>query len=126
MPKNKNQRKRRNIGNKARQRLPFLLEKYDYKCYWCNQPITMLRSIPEEWILYLDHGIITYKKNGNFRNVLIASVDHKIGLVDGGTNSIDNLVPSCRYCNEQRGRLREAIHAKNSSSWRRFRDSSND
>ena len=31
------------------------------------------------------------------------TVDHVVALADGGSNTLDNLVPACRRCNFQRG-----------------------
>lgn len=107
MTRNWRQRKRRNIGNKARQRLPILMKNFNNKCYWCGKEIVMMRSILKEYVLDIDHGSITYKNGEEVVQKLLASVDHKVGLVDGGNNQFDNLVPSCRYCNEGRGRQRE-------------------
>jgi hypothetical protein len=107
MPRNIRQKRRRNIGNKARKRLPLLLKKHNYKCYWCQKDIVMLKSISVTSIVDVDHGSITWQEGNKTVTKYIASVDHKVGLIDGGTNDIDNLVPSCRYCNELRGRDRE-------------------
>lgn len=108
--RNERQRWRRNIGNKARKRLPALLETFGYKCHWCNKELVLLRAIPKSSIIDINHGLIAYRvETGEVREGLIASVDHKIGLVDGGTNEMSNLVPSCLYCNEARGRWHEQV-----------------
>lgn len=66
-----------------------------------------MRSIPTDLIVSMDHGSITYLDGEDTIQKLIASVDHKVGLLEGGSNEMENLVPSCRYCNENRGREKE-------------------
>ena len=50
----------------------------------------------------MSHTRIAYIKDNQVIDCLMASVDHKLPLVEGGTNAISNLVPACRYCNELR------------------------
>lgn len=54
-----------------------LLHKFNYRCYYC--------------------GTLLTKTN--------RSIDHRIPLVRGGTNDIENLVPACRPCNCKKNRM---------------------
>jgi 5-methylcytosine-specific restriction endonuclease McrA len=66
--------------------------------------MVILRNLKNS-VIESDHGTVTYLDHEwNVVTSLIASVDHKKSLVEGGTNDIQNLVPSCRYCNEARAK----------------------
>ena len=38
------------------------------------------------------------------KHIRFMTVDHKIPLIRGGTNDIENLVPACDQCNQLKGR----------------------
>lgn len=106
MPKSLREREKRALHKKLSNRLPKLLNNHEHKCFWCKHEIVQLRSVPKDEILGTDHGYVTYLDG---RKVLIASVDHLISLFEGGTSDMVNLVPSCRFCNEDRGRQTERL-----------------
>lgn len=66
-------RKKANGGVFTKKEWLLLLDKYDYRCYYCKQKFEKL------------------------------SVDHYIPLSKGGKNSIDNIVPACLSCNCKKG-----------------------
>jgi len=61
-----------------------LLHRFNYRCAYC--------------------GVLLTKSN--------RSLDHKIPLVRGGTNDIENLVPACRPCNCKKNRMTDTEFIK--------------
>lgn len=66
-------RKLTNGGKFTKKEWLLLLDKHEYKCYYCKQIFDKL------------------------------TVDHYIPLSKGGKNSIDNIVPACMSCNCKKG-----------------------
>ena len=97
------QKKFKSKREKARKvYLPLLLEKHGHQCYWCKSKIVMRRSISQENIVFEDHGVVTHLCGDIIIKEKLASVDHVKELGDGGHNGIQNCVPSCWFCNNNR------------------------
>lgn len=73
-------RQRANIS-KARRVLVW--ERTGGKCWWCWRP--------------LRHPTLGDRRHRPM------TVDHKVPIDRGGTNDVENLVPSCATCNEHHG-----------------------
>jgi 5-methylcytosine-specific restriction endonuclease McrA len=109
--KNNREKERKKIREKARQLLPQLLTEYNHRCYWCRRKVVMRRAIPDHLIVQETDNEIIWRTSPLLRDdpnipevlsALIASVDHLTRIADGGGNARDNLVPSCRACNNTR------------------------
>lgn len=88
-----------------RAKLDTLLTETSFRCYWCGCRLVRLSSVHPDQIVVLRHHFVAWKlANGKSTQALIASVDHLNPASIGGPNTLDNLVPSCKWCNEERGR----------------------
>ena len=91
---------------RAREKLPDLMLIAGGLCHWCREPITMRRTIEDhEVILETSRSIRWRDTDGTELVALIATVDHVMGLENGGTNYHRNLVAACAGCNGMRSRL---------------------
>ncbi len=95
-------RKRRQ-QQKARDKLPKLLAVTGGKCHYCSEPLIQLKTVAVDRIVKRTDHYVTYRTGlGDVVKVAIATVDHVVPLMDGGTSDFDNLVPACGACNHGR------------------------
>src|SRR5688572_27825714 len=83
---NKRRRGRLRNSHKKRQVTILLLQRDGRNCHWCGQ-----------WMTW------TMAREGYTTPQTDITIDHVLSLNDGGGNDDDNLVLSCRACNEARG-----------------------
>lgn len=96
---------KKKIRRQARGKLYALLKKQYGKCAYCGRVIVRLSSIREDKRIKVTQCKVTYiSRNGKRRIDKIATIDHKIRIMDGGDNSDDNIVASCAQCNFERDR----------------------
>lgn len=69
------------------------------RCYYCQQPMWMGQSA---W--FADRYSLSVAQTHNLQ----ATGEHLIPQEDGGTNTQENIVASCRYCNLHRHKRRPA------------------
>ena len=76
------------FGSRGKRIRHELAQAQGFKCYYCKRPF------------------------GAKGTPLAATIEHRIALMDGGTNARDNLVAACRHCNQHRGRQMWAARQK--------------
>ncbi len=88
-----------------RRKLIWLHKKQEGRCFYCDEPTIL----PEN----MDSGLTKQqlKYDG-------ATLDHLIPQVDGGTDSLKNLVCSCAYCNSRRGTMAVDRFVKLAKRWK--------
>lgn len=104
-----------------------VVEKQGSKCYWCWSEVVRISDIPEIDRIKIKEFTLVYlvlkttleiknlRKAKTYKLLVespIATVDHRIRLIDSGTNDLDNLVVSCLACNNQREREEVLIEPK--------------
>lgn len=97
--------RKRILRRNARKQLLKLLEKQNYKCYYCKEEIIskkwVRRNIETKDILKVDKKIISFIKNDKLFTIKIATIEHLTRIADGGNNSENNIVAACYYCNHK-------------------------
>ena len=96
-------RRAQRIRRRARTKLQSLVESQGNVCHYCGKGIVAEQSIPLE----LRDGrawphVYFRTEQGEYLFALLATVEHKIPLSEGGTNADENLVAACQRCNERR------------------------
>jgi len=57
-----------------------------------------------EWLILLAHHNYSCAYCGS---KLLIEIDHRVPLIRGGSNLIDNILPACRRCNRRKNRMTE-------------------
>lgn len=86
---------------RTRRMLPRLAEAQNWRCCWCGFRMIRNRDVMPEVRAVLGDG----GRRGHFVRMAVlrsASVEHVVPRCDGGTDEAENLVASCRCCNEFR------------------------
>ena len=91
--------------NKALRTKKLVAESHGTKCHWCQKHLVCWWRLKRWQIIKMEssRGEIEYfDKYARKQRGLMFTVDHLKPKRNGGTDNLDNLVPSCRYCNLQR------------------------
>lgn len=89
---------------RARVILPRLVARQGGKCFYCQRPIVVVRSIPEHLRDEMVYPHIYFRsKDGEYLFALYATTDHIKPLSANGDNHPSNLVASCAQCNQRKG-----------------------
>jgi hypothetical protein len=89
---------------RARVKLPQIVESQNGRCYHCQKPIVVVRSIPEHLRDEVVYPHIYFRdEDGDYLFALFATIDHIKPLSANGNNHPSNLVASCAVCNQRRG-----------------------
>lgn len=84
-----------------------VFERDGWRCCYCDCELlreTPVKGSPHELDEAWARGIETWK-GGKWRQALRgyrATLEHKVPVSQGGTDAPDNLMASCRYCNQWR------------------------
>ena len=87
---------------KAADKLKAILSRHGCYCHWCNEPLVLIRDIPPSVIISKTSNELIWRNKKGIQRRKFATVDHVIPIREGGTNSSENIVPSCETCNRQR------------------------
>lgn len=86
---------------RTRRMLPSLAEAQNWRCCWCGFRMIRNRDVlPEVRAILGDGGSRAHRLRMTV--LCSASVEHVVPRCDGGTDDRENLVASCRCCNEFR------------------------
>jgi hypothetical protein len=77
------------------------------RCHWCDELMVMLSELRHLGPAkdYPEPGFVTVQDGGQWFTFLYATVDHLREVARGGGCKIEELVASCRPCNELRGQV---------------------
>lgn len=74
-------------------------------CFWCGVGVVKETQIVQSKRVTKSLGRIQYYSGDELRDDAIATIDHLIRVIDGGTNEVANLVISCANCNFERDKV---------------------
>jgi ribosomal protein L37E len=71
-------------------------------CYWCGIQVVREAQLPNVKRAGRIKNTVLFYEGGELREAEVATIDHLVRVIDGGTNESENLVISCYPCNKER------------------------
>ena len=92
----------------------YIYKRDDLTCQYCGKKGTFIYRFGKPCVVENPLNIPLFKYDHyNGHDVTPFEIDHIIEVYDGGDNSIDNLILSCRKCNRAKGNKSRKIRRLN-------------
>ena len=101
---NGSQRTNHHFRERARARAHLVIERHGSECYYCGAPLVQIKKLHHTQLIKVTGRHVSWIKDGVVRQDLFLTLDHLVPVSEGGSNSLNNLVPACSKCNNARNR----------------------